>query len=106
MAENIVLVIEKIVKKANLYGKDFNADLKIFIFDFPVRILGNVVDNFQLGREGLMINYVSYKGFLFPSKDYKDKIEFLEELCKEAGLTKDSWTSDRASFYSFRIQEL
>ncbi len=107
LANNIILAVEKIARKSKITEEMFDdSSLRVFIFDFPSRILGDVEKNFEFGKEGLYVEYVSYKGFLFPSEEYKDKIEFLEAVCKEAALTKDSWQNRRALFYSFKVQEL
>src|SRR3989344_7591947 len=48
----------------------------------------------EVGKDGLVIDYVGYKGLLLPqvATEHKmSRIEFLEALCGKAGLPKDSW---------------
>ena len=64
------------------------------------------IKDFKLGKEGLMCDYIGYKGILFPDKMYTDKIRFLEALCREANLNKDIWQNPNMKLYSFASQEI
>ena len=75
LAENIVLGFEKVLKKINISESEIgNVDLKISIFSYPSRILDSVEKKFELGKEGLVVEYMGYRGVLFPPQSYKDKI--------------------------------
>lgn len=48
----------------------------------------------QIGKHGLLIGMGSYRGLLLPQvateRDW-DRITFLEQTCKKAGLSRDAW---------------
>lgn len=107
LGENMIKAIEKIIKKSKMMEKDLqDLQFNVLILTNPSKILDNIEKNFDLGKDGLVIEFMGYKGFLFPSQDYKDRIEFLEKLCKNAGLTKDSWQNSRVGFSVFRVVDL
>jgi hypothetical protein len=105
LAENIISVMEKIYGKIKDVGLDLDdLELKIAIFSNLVEIEN--IHDFELGKNGLMCDYVGYKGILFPNEIYNDKVRFLEALCKEANLNRDAWQNPNMKLYSFTSQEI
>lgn len=105
LAENIISVMEKIYSKV----KDSEIDLEDM--EMRISVFSNLVEveeirDFELGKHGLMCDYVGYKGILFPNEIYSDKVRFLEALCREANLNKDAWQNSNMKFYSFTAQEI
>ncbi len=61
----------------------------------------------EIGRDGLIIEYVGYSGLLLPqvATEHKmSRIEFLEALCGKAGLPKDSWQNKNCILQNFQAQ--
>ncbi len=51
-------------------------------------------ENVEIGRHGLLITHGGYRGLLLPQVPIEhgwDRITFLEQTCKKAGLPLDSW---------------
>jgi len=64
-------------------------------------------DEIEIGKDGLMCNYVGYSGLLLPqvATEYKmSRIEFLECLCEKAGLPKDTWQKNGFKLMKFQAQ--
>jgi AmmeMemoRadiSam system protein B/AmmeMemoRadiSam system protein A len=62
------------------------------------------VDEIQVGMHGLYIKKGFYAGLLLPqvATEYKwDRIKFLEETCRKAGLPKNAWTEKGTEIYLF-----
>jgi len=48
----------------------------------------------EVGRHGLMVSLAGYKGLLLPQvpmEHHWDRITFLEQTCRKAGLPSDAW---------------
>ncbi|MBI2047099.1 TIGR00296 family protein [Candidatus Pacearchaeota archaeon] len=61
----------------------------------------------EVGKDGLVIDYVGYSGLLLPqvATEHKmSRIEFLEAICQKAGLPKDSWQNKNCALYRFQAQ--
>ena len=81
--------------------------IEISILNKPTKIKGNILDNFTLGSDGLICKFFGYTGILLPQVAHENnftKTEFLEELCKHAGVPKDHWRKPAISFYKFQVQ--
>lgn len=62
------------------------------------------VDEIQVGTHGLYIKKGFYAGLLLPqvATEYKwDRVKFLEETCRKAGLPKSAWTEKGTEIYLF-----
>ncbi len=54
-------------------------------------------DDIVVGRHGLIVSRGSYRGLLLPQVPVEhgwDRITFLEQTCRKAGLPADAWKSD------------
>lgn len=81
--------------------------IEISILSEIKQIHGNILENFEIGIDGLICKFFGYTGILLPqaAKDNNmDKIKFLEELCKKAGIPKDYWKKPAILFYKFQTQ--
>jgi len=81
--------------------------VEISVLTDPSEIKGNVAKEFDLGKDGLICEYLGYKGLLLPqvaSEHKMNRIEFLEAVCEKAGLPKDSWQNSNVKFYKFQVQ--
>ena len=61
----------------------------------------------EVGKDGLVIDYVGYTGLLLPqvATEHKmSRIEFLEAICQKAGLPRDSWQNKNCTLYKFQAQ--
>ena len=61
----------------------------------------------QVGKDGIMCNYIGYSGLLLPQVaiEYKmSRIQFLESLAEKAGLPKDTWQNKNFKLYKFQCQ--
>jgi len=61
----------------------------------------------EVGKDGLIIDYVGYSGLLLPqvaSEHKMSRIEFLEAICQKAGLPKDSWQNKNCLLQRFQAQ--
>jgi uncharacterized protein (TIGR00296 family) len=50
----------------------------------------------RVGRDGLVIHYKGHSGVLLPQVPGEfgwDRVEYLENLCRKAGLPQDAWKS-------------
>ena len=57
-----------------------------------------------MGKHGLYIKKGFYAGLLLPqvATEYKwDRVTFLEETCRKAGLPKNAWKEKGAEIYMF-----
>jgi len=51
-------------------------------------------DAVEVGRHGLLISMAGYRGLLLPqvpSEHHWDRVTFLEQTCRKAGLPRDAW---------------
>ena len=65
------------------------------------------VKDIHVGVDGLICDYIGYKGLLLPqvASEYKwSKIQFLEALCRKAGLPNDAWQKANFKLYKFQAQ--
>jgi AmmeMemoRadiSam system protein B/AmmeMemoRadiSam system protein A len=70
----------------------------------PMQPVGSL-DEIIVGRDGLMIFMGQNRGLLLPqvAVDYGwDRTEFLRQTCRKAGLSEDSYKSDKAVIYKFQ----
>ena len=119
MTHGVYSVGEGVVKMAraaafedsrfNSIREDEVKDIKIeiSILTEPSEIKGEVSKNFELGKDGLICEFIGYSGLLLPqvAVEHKmDKIEFLECVCGKAGLPKDSWQNPNVKFRKFQVQ--
>jgi hypothetical protein len=61
----------------------------------------------QIGKDGLICNYLGYSGLLLPQvaiEHKMDKFQFLECLCNKANLPKDAWQKSGFSLQKFQAQ--
>ena len=62
------------------------------------------IDEIEVGRHGLYIKKGFYAGLLLPqvATEYKwDRVKFLEETCRKAGLPKNAWKEKGTEVYLF-----
>lgn len=58
----------------------------------------------EVGRHGLLISAQGRSGVLLPQVPQEfgwDRLTFLKQLCRKAGLAPDAWESPSASLYGF-----
>ena len=63
------------------------------------------LDEIEVGRDGLMIFYSRSRGLLLPqvASEYGwDRITFLEQTCRKAGLPKNAYREPDAVLYRFQ----
>ncbi|MEK6875708.1 MAG: TIGR00296 family protein [Nanoarchaeota archaeon] len=66
-----------------------------------------LVKSLELGKDGLICEYMGYRGLLLPQvalEHRMDKIKFLEAVCEKTGLNKDYWQNPNVGFYKFQVQ--
>lgn len=58
------------------------------------------------GNDGVVLHYGVYESYLLPQDwaHIKEKEAFLERLCEEAGLEKESWKESDIELYNFQAQ--
>ena len=62
------------------------------------------VANLEIGKHGLDIQYRGRSGLLLPrvAPDHGwDRVQFLEEVCRKAGLSAEAWQDPEATVYRF-----
>lgn len=62
-------------------------------------------DKIDIGKDGLIIEQGQYSGLLLPQVPIElnwDILEYLENLCYKAGLSKDAWTENSTKIYKFQ----
>jgi uncharacterized protein (TIGR00296 family) len=61
-------------------------------------------DEIEVGKHGIMIRKGYHSGLLLPQvateRDW-DRITFLQETCRKAGLPRDAWREKDAKIYVF-----
>jgi AmmeMemoRadiSam system protein A len=83
--------------------------------EIEVTVLGDLVsispqkqediDSIVIGEDGLMVSDGYYSGLLLPQVALEfnmNRIQFLEETCIKAGLSRDAWKSPRVHVYKFK----
>jgi AmmeMemoRadiSam system protein A len=86
------------VKKSEL--KDIHIEISVIYPMIEIKSL----DEIQVGRDGLYIEYGFYRGVLLPqvATEYGwDKEEFLSHTCVKAGLPKDAWRNMELRIFRF-----
>ena len=61
----------------------------------------------QIGKDGLICNYLGYSGLLLPqvATEWKmNRIQFLEALAGKAGLPKETWQNKNFKIQKFQVQ--
>jgi uncharacterized protein len=65
------------------------------------------IHEIEIGKHGLMCDYLGYSGLLLPQVATEHKmtrLEFLEALCEKAGLPNDTWQNKNFKLYKFEAQ--
>jgi len=65
------------------------------------------LDKIEIGKDGLIIEYGTYKGLLLPQVPVEqgwEVAEYLSNLCLKASLPPDTWTKYPVKIYSFQAQ--
>jgi len=108
--------VVKMAKSAAFEDPRFNSvkeneinDIKIeiSILTEPSEVKGEIAKNFELGKDGLICEFMGYSGLFLPQvaiEHKMDKIEFLENLCQKAGMPKDYWQNKNVKFKKFQVQ--
>jgi AmmeMemoRadiSam system protein A len=61
----------------------------------------------EVGRDGLYMRQGVYSGVLLPQVPVEygwDRIQFLQQTCRKAGLPTDSWKSKETELYVFQAE--
>ncbi|MCE5329056.1 AmmeMemoRadiSam system protein B [bacterium] len=86
-----------------LTAKDLeNINIEISVLS-PFKLINNI-NEIIVGKHGLFIKRGFYQGLLLPqvATDYNwDRIQFLKETCKKAGLYENSWQEKSCEIYIF-----
>ena len=67
----------------------------------------DLLNNIKIGRDGLMLEYRGMRGLLLPQVPVEwgwSVKEYLENLCRKAGIDKDKWKDKGCRIFSFRGQ--
>ena len=83
-----------------------NIKIEISILTHPQQIEPKV-KNIEIGRDGLMCEFVGYSGLLLPqvaTEHHMNSLEFLEQVCLKAGIPKDSWQNPNFKLQKFQCQ--
>lgn len=65
------------------------------------------IKNIKIGEDGLICKFLGYSGLLLPqvAREYKwNKIQFLENLCRKAGLPNSAWQDKNFKLWKFQAQ--
>jgi AmmeMemoRadiSam system protein B/AmmeMemoRadiSam system protein A len=79
-------------------------DIEIEISVLSPFMLINDINKIRVGKHGLFIKKGFYQGLLLPqvATDYNwDRIEFLKQTCKKAGLPEYSWKEQNCEIYIY-----
>ncbi|ASI13670.1 putative RNA modification enzyme AMMECR1 [Candidatus Mancarchaeum acidiphilum] len=91
-------------------GELGNVVLEVSVLSPMERIEGNpdyLMENVNIGEDGLLIEYQGYSGLLLPIVAVEEKFDsktFLEEVCMKAGLKGNEWKDGSAKLYKFQTQ--
>ena len=80
--------------------KDLDLEISVLTPLKKVQDIGEI----EVGKHGLYIKKGFYAGLLLPqvATEYKwDRVTFLEETCRKAGLPKDAWKEKGTEIYMF-----
>jgi AmmeMemoRadiSam system protein A len=83
-------------------GETALLEVELSILSPPVEILPEAI---EVGRHGLVITYHGRRGLLLPQvavEHYWDRVTFLEQTCRKAGLPLDAW--QRATVQAFTAE--
>ncbi|MDR0778918.1 MAG: TIGR00296 family protein [Methanomassiliicoccaceae archaeon] len=64
----------------------------------------DLIDMIKIGKHGLMIEYRGRTGVFLPQVPVEwdwNVLEYLENLCRKAGIPKDAWKEQNCNIYSF-----
>ena len=73
----------------------------------PVAFPEQYLDEIEIGRDGLIIQKGYSRGLLLPQvavENAFDKETFLEQTCRKAGISADSWMDESCDVYKFQGQ--
>jgi AmmeMemoRadiSam system protein A len=73
---------------------DLEVSLSILSLPFPIH-----PDKVEVGRHGLLISHAGHRGLLLPQVPLEhgwDRVAFLEQTCRKAGLPLDAWQKGAA----------
>jgi AmmeMemoRadiSam system protein A len=79
-----------------------NIDIEISVLS-PFEKISDI-NEIEVGKHGIFIKYSYYQGLLLPqvATDYGwDRIQFLEQTCRKAGLNKDCYKEKICEIYIF-----
>ena len=89
------------IKKSELN----NIKIEISILSYPEDV--KEIKEIEIGKDGLICNYIGYSGLLLPqvASEYKmTKMQFLEALCNKAGLPNNTWQNKNFKLKKFSCQ--
>ena len=77
--------------------------------DYEISVLSPLrrvldVDEIVVGRDGLLVKNGGYEGLLLPqvAEEYGwDRIQFVEQTCVKAGLSRDAWKDEGTDIFRF-----
>ena len=81
--------------------------VEVTILDVPKALecsRSELPDNIVIGRDGLIISFRGRRGLLLPQVPEEqgwDAVEYLEGLCRKAGLPRDAWKDERCEISAF-----
>lgn len=84
-----------------------NVIFEVSVLSMQERLHGRgreLLKQFTIGRDGLVVEYRIYKGLLLPEVPVEycwDNETFISETCVKAGMSPDCWLSDRVSVFRF-----
>jgi len=79
--------------------------IEISILTMPEEV--KEIKDIKVGEDGLICSYMGYSGLLLPqvAEEYKwSKLQFLEALCRKAGLPKDAWQKNGFKLLKFKAK--
>jgi AmmeMemoRadiSam system protein B/AmmeMemoRadiSam system protein A len=79
--------------------------LEISVMSPFVRV--NDIDEIEVGRDGLHLNYMGRSGILLPQVPGEqgwDRADYLKAICRKAGLPDNIWEEPGAELYKFTAQ--
>lgn len=88
-----------------------NITIEVSVLTLPklmkVKDVKEYLSRIELGKHGLIVELMGYKGILLsqvPVEQKWDEQEFLEFACRKAGIKKDSWINDLTKVYTFESE--
>ncbi len=111
---SIFEAIYKVAKQAAFSDSRFmsleESELKDIKIEISVLTSPEIVKDtkeIEIGKHGLICNYIGYSGLLLPqvaTEHNLNRIEFLECLCEKANLPKDTWQNKNFKLQKFEAQ--